>query len=75
MDEPFRIVIEHYPAEKLPEELRGSLPPKSRVTVTVAEEVLAPPRRKLQDFIGAGKGLYRSPEHVLEFLREGRDAE
>ncbi|MGL4437992.1 MAG: hypothetical protein ACRCUE_01855 [Bosea sp. (in: a-proteobacteria)] len=33
-----RIVKEHYPVEKLPEDLRVGLNPRTRVTVTVIEE-------------------------------------
>jgi hypothetical protein len=73
MDETKRHIVEHYPAEKLPEELRGDIPAASTVTVTVAEDAPKLPRRKLTDFIGAGRGLYKSPEHVLQVLREGRD--
>jgi hypothetical protein len=75
MDEPLRVVVEHYPAEKLPEQLRGAISCDSKVTVTVVQELPAPPRRKLSDLVGAGKGLYRSPEDVLEFLRAERDAD
>ena len=74
MDEPKRLVVEHFPAERLPEELRGSFADDVTVTVTVAEESAPEMPRPLQDFVGAGKGLYRSPEHVLQQLREGRDA-
>lgn len=34
-----RIVKEHYPASKLPEDLREGLDPDGKVTVTVIEEV------------------------------------
>ena len=75
MDEPLRIVVEHYPAEKLPGNLRGPFPPDSKVTITVVQELPASPRRKLTDLIGAGSGLYSSPEDVLEYLRAERDAD
>ncbi|ALN71971.1 MULTISPECIES: hypothetical protein [unclassified Aureimonas] len=37
MGEHKRIVIEDYPVENLPEELRGGIEPGHRVTVTVEE--------------------------------------
>lgn len=39
-----KIVREHYPVEKLPEDLRQGLPPGQTVTVTVEED--APPSRE-----------------------------
>jgi hypothetical protein len=33
-----KIVVEHYPASKLPVELREGIDPDGRITVTVAEE-------------------------------------
>ena len=37
-----KIVLEHYPAEQLPEELRGGLPANSVVCITIEEEHRAP---------------------------------
>jgi hypothetical protein len=39
-----RIVKEHYPASKLPVELREGIDPKGNVTVTVVEEETPPER-------------------------------
>ena len=75
MDDLRKHVIEHYPAERLPPDLRGSIPLDATVTVTVDQEKPTSSRRKLQDFVGAGKGLYQSPEHVLKVLRDWRDQE
>lgn len=33
-----KIVRQHYPVDKLPEDLRGGLPPGQTVTITVEEE-------------------------------------
>jgi len=41
-----RIVKEHYPASKLPEDLREGLAPGSQVTVTIVEEQ-APPEKAM----------------------------
>lgn len=73
MDERKRVVIQNYPAEKLPEELRGDIALESRVTVTVSQDDPLRKRRKLQDFVGAGRGLYRSAAHALQELRDARD--
>lgn len=49
-----KIVLEHYPAAKLPEELREGIEPGASVRVTVEEEA----RRKPLD-----------PEKLLELMR------
>ncbi len=41
-----RIVKEHYPASKLPDDLREGLAPGSQVTVTIVEEQAQRPRRR-----------------------------
>ena len=37
-----RIVLHHFPASKLPDEMRGAVDPSSTVTVTVEEEEKPP---------------------------------
>jgi hypothetical protein len=74
MGETKKIVTEHYPAEKLPEELRTGLDSGQLVRVTVEPESLAAaPRRPLTSYYGAAKGLYSSPEDVIESIRKLRD--
>lgn len=52
-----KIVREHYPASRLPEELRAGLPPDASVTVTVEEE-----RMKSRP----------NPEALLSLIREAQ---
>ena len=73
MDERKRLVVEHFPAERLPEELRGPFSNRETVTVTVSEESGSRLPRRLQDYVGIGRGLYRSPKDALRQLREQRD--
>lgn len=42
-----KIVRQHYPASKLPEELREGLDPTGRVTVTIVQEERAARREEL----------------------------
>ena len=42
-----RIIHEHYPASKLPDELREGIDPDRHVTVTVVEEEQRPSREAL----------------------------
>lgn len=52
-----KIVLEHYPASKLPADLRGRIAPGASVKVTIEEEVLRQPM---------------SREELLESLRKAR---
>jgi hypothetical protein len=73
MGETKKIVTEHYPAEKLPEELRAGLESGQLVRVTVEPEAPPVARRPLTSYHGAAKGLYSSPEDVIESIRQLRD--
>lgn len=73
MTQDIKIVTEHYPAEKLPEELRGGIDPDAEVRVTI--EVATSPTRdipSLMSFLGAGKGVY-SEEEAVSYIRSLRD--
>lgn len=72
-----KIVRQHYPASKLPPELRQGLAPDASVTVVVQEEVRKPAsieelRQQLLDY---RKSLTRKVtlEEAVERVRELRD--
>ena len=70
-----RIVKEHYPASKLPDDLREGLDPRDRVTVTVVAEgegmpKAAKPKRSL---FGAAKERGTSIEDAVARVRSLRD--
>lgn len=72
-----KIVLEHYPASKLPEELRGSIAPGASVTVTIEEEEAAasPDREKLLALIRRAQRNAKpvSLEEAVQRVRELRD--
>lgn len=72
MGEGTKIVTEHYPAAKLPEELRRGLAGGEWVRVTV-ETGGEPAGRPLTSFLGSGKGSYPSPEDAVQAIRSLRD--
>lgn len=72
MGEIRKIVIEHYPAHKLPEELRRGIAPKDNVRVTVESEDVDQPT-PLTSFIGSAKGCYLSPDDAVTGIRSLRD--
>lgn len=70
-----KIVREHYPASKLPEDLRAGIDPDGRVTVTVIEERIGTDadtvRWVLQDIgrVQSPEQMY-SPEEMRERIEE-----
>ena len=74
MGEMKRMVIENYPADKLPEELRRGLETGTLVRVTIESEVgtEASPKRSLASFLGTGKGCY-TEEEAVSYIRKLRD--
>ncbi|WP_436642252.1 hypothetical protein [Microbaculum sp. FT89] len=69
-----RIVKKHYPASKLPEDLREGLPEGAVVDIeiTVDESAVAR-RRTLRDYFGAAKDRETSTEEAVRRIRELRD--
>lgn len=74
MGETKKIVIEHFPVEKLPDELRRGIESGQMVRVTVESDVRdeASARQSLTSFFGAGKGCY-TEEEAVSFIRQLRD--
>ncbi|HKZ97281.1 MAG TPA: hypothetical protein VJ045_09895 [Hyphomicrobiaceae bacterium] len=73
MGETKKIVTEHYPADKLPEELRRGIEAGEIVRVTVEREKRQPAPRPLHELRGCAKGLYKSPQEAVAFIRSLRD--
>ena len=69
-----RITREHYPASKLPEDLRPGVNPSSTVTVTIIEEEKRPEKVMSLDEIFSLKGFrLRSAAEIDQDLRRQRD--
>lgn len=69
-----KIVKEHYPAAKLPLELRGGLEPQQLVTVTVTVEDEAPEKAlTLDEIFALRQPPFRSVEEIDAELRRQRD--
>ena len=76
-----KIVKEHYPASKLPVELRHGIDPAGHVTVTVVEEEKAPKHvMTLEEIIAEAHRLKRegliepvTAEEAVARIRELRD--
>ena len=69
-----RIVRRHYPASKLPEELREGLPADARVTVEVEQEERRPERvMTLEELFAMRLPTFKSGEEVDDYVRSMRD--
>ena len=69
-----RIVKEHYPASKLPEDLRGGVDPAAPVTVTIVEEPYRSGRDvSLDEIFAARRPPFRSADEIDADLRRQRD--
>ncbi len=69
-----KIVREHYPASKLPSDLREGIDPTAHVTVTV-EAVEQPPREvmTLEEIFAARRPPYRTADDIDAEIRQSRE--
>jgi hypothetical protein len=69
-----RIVLQHFPASKLPDEMRGNVDPSSTVTVTIEEEEKRPEKvMSLEEIFAARHPPFRTAEEIDAQLRRDRD--
>jgi hypothetical protein len=69
-----RITREHYPASKLPEDLRAGVDPSSTVTVTIVEEEKRPKKvMTLDEIFALRRPPFRTAEEIDDDLRKQRD--
>ena len=69
-----RIIREHYPASRLPEDLRAGVDPSSTVTVTIVEEEKRPEKvMTLEEIFALRRPPFRTAEEIDEDLRRQRD--
>ena len=70
-----RIVKEHYPASRLPEDLRQGVDPTATVTVTIVEEEAKPPRQvmSVEEIWALRAGPFRTSEAIDAELRRQRN--
>ena len=69
-----KIVREHYPASRLPDDLRADVDPQAHVTVTITLEEQRPERAPTLDEIWAmRRPPYRTKKSIDADLRRQRD--
>ena len=72
MGETRKIIVENYPAHKLPEDLRRGLGQLGNVRVTV-EAAGTVEKKPLTSFVGSAAGCYATPEDAVSAVRSLRD--
>ena len=74
MGEGKKIVVEHYPAERLPADLQRAVGGAGPVRITVGREAQPPAGETVSilDLLGAGSGCYAEDE-VVSDIRKLRD--
>jgi hypothetical protein len=72
MSEKQKIIVENYPVEKLPEDLRRGMEQLGKVRVTV-ETANSDREKPLAAFVGSAKGCYATPEEAVSAVRSLRD--
>ncbi|MGZ8401551.1 MAG: hypothetical protein ACXWVI_09665 [Methyloceanibacter sp.] len=69
-----KIVKEHYPASKLPVELRRGIDPSGQVTVTVVEEETPPEHiMTLEEIFASRRPPYLTASEIDEMISRLRD--
>lgn len=70
-----RIVKEHYPASRLPEDLRAGVDPMATVTVTIVEEETKSPEKimSLEETLALRAPPFRTAQEIDDDLRRDRD--
>lgn len=73
-----KIVLEHYPASKLPDEVRGSIPRDALVDVTVEEVPAVTPAITMEELLRRTEEYQRTApgvtiEEAVARIRELRD--
>jgi hypothetical protein len=70
-----RIVREHYPASRLPEDLRAGVDPAATVTVTIVEEETKLPEKaiSLEEIWALRAPPFRTAQEIDDDLRRDRD--
>jgi len=69
-----RITREHYPASKLPEDLRAGVDPSATVTVTIVEEENRPEKvMSLEEIWALRTPPFRTAKEIDDDLRRQRD--
>jgi len=68
-----KIIREHYPVDRLPDDLRSGLPDQGWVRTEIEPESAGAPRRRLSSLVGSGRNVHGDADEVIKYLREMRE--
>jgi hypothetical protein len=66
------IVRKHYPASRLPADLREGIPEGAEVDLTITVR-LPRSRTSIADLVGSGQNVHGDEQEVLDWIRAGRE--
>ena len=70
MGEHKKIIVEHYPVDRLPADLRAGVEPGGTVRITVEEDGGLQPIRPLSAFFGKLERVHDDPVRDIQNLRD-----
>ena len=68
-----KIVLEHYPVSKLPEDLKPGFDSDISVTVTIESEAKPARAMSLEEMFALRRDVFGSPQDVNDHVRSMRD--
>jgi hypothetical protein len=68
-----KIVRDHYPVQKLPDDLRSGLEEHGWVRIEIQPERADPAIRPLSSLVGTGRNVHGDPDSVLAHIRSLRE--
>ena len=66
-------IVQHYPVDRLPEDLRDGLPEHGWVEIEFRPKDQPQPRVLLAPLVGSVESIYDSDEEVLQYIRHLRE--
>jgi hypothetical protein len=66
-------IVQHYPVDRLPEDLRDGLPEHGWVEIEFRPKGQPQPRALLAPLVGSVESIYSSDEEVLQYIRQLRE--
>jgi len=67
------IVKKHYPADRLPDDLRDGLRKGARVQISIIEESAPLKQVRLSELVGTGANVHGDENEVLKHIEAGRE--
>ena len=70
MGESRKIIVDHFPVDRLPDELLHGLPADATVRITVEDDTAVRTKRPLSDYLGKAQKVHDDPVSDIRALRD-----